>query len=139
MLRQCAHPGCSALIGPHPLDAVQPEALTGAELERVRALSATPRGVRFYQSPQWRRMRREVMQEHNGECLACKARGGYARAEMVHHVWYLGTHPELALARRYWSGGQAYLQLVPLCHSCHEDAHMHRHADARPPLTPERW
>ena len=121
-----------------PLDAVQPEALAGAQLARVQLLCASPRGVKFYQSGEWRRLRDALLAQHHHECLLCRARGKYARAEMVHHVWFLDKRPELALARFYYSGGIAYPQLVPLCHACHEEAHGHRHA-LRAPVTPERW
>lgn len=127
-----------SVLDVHPLDAEQPEALAGGELERVRQLAASPRGVRFYQSAAWRRVRTQVMAQAHGECLRCRERGRYARAEMVHHVWRLDRHPELALARHYRSGGRDYAQLVPLCNGCHEEAHAWRKV-VRPPVTPERW
>ena len=128
----------ASVLEAHPLDAEQPQALRGAELERVRHLAASPRGVKFYQSAAWRRVRAAVLAQAHGECLRCRERGRYARAEMVHHVFRLDKHPELALAASYMSGGKPYAQLVPLCSACHEEAHFWRRA-ACAPLTPERW
>ena len=123
----------------YPLDAEQPEALQGEKLMRVVRLCASLRQVKFYQSPEWRHKRAAVITKHNGECEMHRRRGSYARAEMVHHVWYLDKHPELALAEFYYSGGVKHMQLMPLCHECHEEMHGHRHAKKREPITSERW
>ena len=139
MLKQCARPGCTELIELHQLDAVQPDAISGARLMRVLRLCDSPRQERFYKDGAWRRLRTELIGEGHGECVLCRARGRYSRAVMVHHVWFLSAHPELAYARHYYSGGRAYPQLLPLCHDCHEAVHEHRHAEKRDPITLERW
>lgn len=123
------------------LDPAQPEALQGAQLAHVRELLRGKRGVKFYQSPAWSRLRAEVLAGSHYECAVCAQRGKYTRAVCVHHVHHVEDHPELALALHYFSGGESFAQLVPLCHECHEDAHMHRvisRTDVQP-LTPERW
>lgn len=126
------------VITQHPLDAVQPDAISGAQLQTVRDQIKRNRGLQFYQSLAWRRVRNTVLADAHNECAMCGARGRYTRATMVHHVWLLRDHPELALARHYYSGGKAYAQLVPLCHDCHEIAHARRDFRSAP-LTPERW
>lgn len=123
----------------YPLDAEQPEALSGEKLMRVLRLCASPRQVKFYQSSEWRWMRQRVLIKYNHECEMHRRRGSYARATMVHHVWYLDKHPELSLAEHYYSSGKAHMQLMPLCHDCHEEMHQHRHDTKREPITPERW
>ena len=126
------------IITQHPLDAVQPEAISGRQLQTVRDQIKRKRGVQFYQSPAWLRVRSTVLADAHNECAMCGARGRYARATMVHHVGLRRDQPELALARHSYSGGKVYAQRVPLCHDCHESAHARR--DFRSvPWTPERW
>ena len=123
----------------YPLDAEQPEALQGEKLRLIKALIDTPRAIKFLQSKPWRDKRECLFRKHNYECLLCKERGQYSRAIILHHVWYKDKHPELALAEFYYSGGKPYMQLMPLCHECHEEMHGHRHTKKREPITPERW
>lgn len=127
------------MITLYPLDAEQPETLRGDKLQRIKRLMDSPRQVKFYQSPEWVRMRRHVLERHNNECEICRSRGKYAKATMVHHVWHVTKHPELSLSEYYYSGGKAHAQLLALCHPCHEAVHQHRHAKKCEPITPERW
>lgn len=121
------------------LDEHQPEAITGEVLLRVMRLCASPRRVKFYQSGEWMNIRRRVLDKHNNECEMCRRAGKYSRATMVHHVWFLDKHPELALAEHYYSDGNKHMQLMPLCHKCHEEIHQHRHKKTKAAVTPERW
>lgn len=94
----------------------------------------------FYTSSIWLRLRAEVLAEYKYECQHCKARGFYKKADTVHHVQYLKKHPELALCKVYEYEGKVYINLLPLCHDCHEKVHDYRQKKtAAVPLTPERW
>lgn len=93
----------------------------------------------FYDSPEWRRLRKEVLAADKFECQLCKEHGLYKRANHVHHVNYLEQHPELALEKLYTdSDGNVKRNLISLCHDCHEKMHNYR-AKPKPVLIPERW
>lgn len=53
--------------------------------------------VKFYQSPQWRRVRAERLKSDNYECQSCKAQGKYSKAQNVHHKKEVKEFPRLAL------------------------------------------
>lgn len=93
----------------------------------------------FYNSKYWRRLRKEVLIEYNYECQDCKANGFYTKANHVHHNQFVRRHPRLALSKIYIFQGKVYINLVPLCHDCHEIRHGYRQKEKKEPLTPERW
>ncbi len=94
----------------------------------------------FYDQPEWRRLRKEVLATDKYECQVCKQHGKYKRATHVHHVNYLEKHPELALSKYYKDDdGSVKRNLISLCHNCHEEIHDHRIKEKSEPLTPERW
>jgi len=98
----------------------------------------------FYVSPEWRRLRREVLAEDKGECQICKAKGRYKPASHVHHVNYLRKHPELALSKTYRDDdGILKRNLISVCKECHETvchpARLPYHGTKPKPLTEERW
>ncbi|ABO51119.1 phage related protein [Desulforamulus reducens MI-1] len=94
----------------------------------------------FYTSSPWLNVRFEVLQEFKFECQHCKARGFYKKADTVHHVQYVKKYPRLALSKTYIDNeGNVKLNLVPLCHGCHEHVHDYRRRVKKKPLTPERW
>ncbi len=105
----------------------------------VSKLIAEDRLDKFYNSPQWRKLRKEVIAENKNECQDCKAKGYYAKANTVHHQQYVRKHPRLALSRTYTFKGKEYINLVPLCHDCHEQRHGYRQKEKEEPLTKERW
>ena len=92
----------------------------------------------FYNSKYWRRLRKEVLEEHKNECQDCKDKGYYTKANTVHHQQYVRRHPRLALSRTYTFQGREYINLVPLCHDCHEIRHGYRQKEKKL-LTEERW
>lgn len=94
---------------------------------------------KFYVSGPWLRLRVEVLQEYKYECLHCKDRGYYKRADIVHHVQYVRKHPRLALSKTYLFQGKERRNLIPLCHACHEIVHGYRKKKKEKPLTEERW
>lgn len=94
---------------------------------------------KFYNSKEWRKLRREVLTEHKNECQMCKAKGFYKRANTVHHVQYVRKHPRYALSKTYVFQEKEYKNLIPLCHDCHEEIHGHRQKEKKEPLTEEKW
>ena len=97
-----------------------------------------PLGRAFYYSNAWRRVRKQVMQEHHGECQECKARGRLTPATLVHHEIPVKDRPDLALTPYLPSGDR---QLTPLCFECHEriEAERGNRPGGTGPLTEEWW
>lgn len=93
----------------------------------------------FYNSQQWKQLRKQVLQLDRYECQLCKKHGKYTRATTVHHVNYVKKHPELALEIYYLWQGKRKRNLLSLCHDCHEEVHGHRKKSLAEPLTEERW
>ena len=94
----------------------------------------------FYDKPEWRKLRKEVLSADKYECQECKRKGKYKRATHVHHVNHLDKHPELALEKHYKDdNGSVKRNLISLCRDCHEEVHGYRLKDKPEPLTPERW
>lgn len=99
---------------------------------------------KFHEWTKWRRLSKEVIAEQRGECQECKARGRYSRATLVHHDKAVKDYPELAMSK-HWidEQGVKHVQLIALCHTCHErieEKRGNRHRFAiRPSIAPERW
>lgn len=66
----------------------------------------------FYNSTRWRKKRLEIMENYNGLCQLCAAKGETVPANVVDHIKELKDFPELSLENS---------NLVPLCHRCHND------------------
>lgn len=110
----------------------------------IRDLYSQHKIYLFYNSPEWKRLRGEVMEDHGFACEMCEARGIYTRATTVHHELFVWSHPGMALTRFIDEpDGTRREVLHPLCHDCHDEVH-HRFKGgaARPrkkPITQERW
>lgn len=92
----------------------------------------SPIGFRaFYQTPQWKRKRRQILERDHWTCQECRRHGTYARATVVHHRVHLKDAPELALTDS---------NLESICAACHEHEHEEKffRSGARR-VTPERW
>ena len=88
---------------------------------------------RFYNCKEWRRKRREILNQDNGECQKCKGRGSFANAECVHHIKHIKDRPELALSDD---------NLISLCAICHNEEHpekLKRFNKANKFINMERW
>ena len=95
--------------------------------EQIRELIRQGDAAAFYNDRTWRRLSREVMAEQHNECQHHKARGRYAKAQMVHHVMHLRDHPELAYSKTHTDAdGKEQRNLVALCFECHEAEHPDR-------------
>lgn len=96
----------------------------------------------FYDSPEWRRKRRQILLSDRHECQLCKACGVYTPAVIVHHVRHLEDAPELALCDTYTDAhGVERRQLISVCRDCHENVcHPERlRHNSSEPATAERW
>ena len=114
--------------------------INAARLETLRRLIDSGEEARFYSWGAWLRTREQVLRLDRFECQACKARGRYSRAVIVHHVKHLRERPDLALSVTDPDTGER--QLVSLCKACHEAEHpegLRQCAPAAPPITAERW
>lgn len=112
--------------------------ITSSQLELLNALITCGNEHDFYLWTDWRRTRAQVLKMDHYECQACKEKGKYAKATIVHHVKHLKDRPDLALT--IWDGDKR--QLVSLCKSCHEAEHPESQRQYRPkgkPVTAERW
>ena len=93
-------------------------------IEKIRELIASGDMFAFYNDRYWRKLSKKIIREHHKECLMCKAEHRLTRATLVHHVMHLREHPELAYSRTYTDAdGKGHIQLMPLCHDCHERIH----------------
>lgn len=70
--------------------------------------------MKFYKSKEWLELRKIALKRDNNECQLCKAKGKYHRAENVHHIKEVKTHPHLALTLD---------NLQCLCIRCHNEVH----------------
>lgn len=95
---------------------------------------------KFYESKEWRRLRKLVLAEDKGECQHCKAKGKYTEANTVHHVNYLLLHPELGLEKFYVNDdSKTKRNLISLCHNHHEEIHQWVRKELPEQLNQERW
>lgn len=81
----------------------------------------------FYNSPMWKRKKKEILKAQHHECQRCKAKGQYKRARTVHHRKYLRIRPDLALADD---------NLEAICDECHYNEHHRRKPGF---MNIERW
>ncbi len=98
----------------------------------------------FYKSPEWKALRKQVLEEQHHECEDCRAKSPSVvePAVTVHHIMEVRKHPELALSYSYLDAeGQRHRNLVALCDSCHNARHGRFHGGIRtkPQVTEERW
>lgn len=92
---------------------------------------------KFYKSGVWKDKRLDILKRDNFECQRCKGKGGFAKAEIVHHIKHLRDYPELALVDK---------NLKSLCGACHNKVHPEKFGKFRSnwkersePITEERW
>ena len=72
---------------------------------------------KFYESKEWRRLRKIVLKMDKFECQECKTVGRYTKATTVHHVNHLRDKPDMALNIFDELGNR---NLISVCKSCHE-------------------
>lgn len=87
--------------------------------------------MKFYKSKEWMELRQKALKRDNFECQMCKDAGRYHRAENVHHLKEVKTHPHLALTLS---------NLQCLCIKCHNKVHDRLESVRAPKFTnDERW
>ncbi|MGE7091670.1 HNH endonuclease [Lysinibacillus sp. NPDC048646] len=87
--------------------------------------------MKFYKSREWMQLRQKALMRDNYECQLCKAAGRYHKAENVHHMKEVKTHPHLSLNLG---------NLQCLCIKCHNDVHDRLEATrANKFMNDERW
>lgn len=95
---------------------------------------------RFYDSTEWKRVRKEVLALDHHECVECARHGTYTPAKIVHHVHHLKDHWDLR-SSIYDENGER--NLVSLCADCHAKAHPERGGDHvhenNPEILTEEW
>lgn len=79
----------------------------------------------FYNTKQWKMLRKQKKKIEHNECERCRAKGRHREGTEVHHKKYLRQHPELALDIN---------NLELLCEDCHYDEHHRRNQ-----INEERW
>lgn len=88
--------------------------------------------MKFYKSKEWLALRMQALQRDNNECQECKRRGRYHKAENVHHIKEVKTHPHLSLTLS---------NLECLCIKCHNEVHDRTSKKQYQPkfMNEERW
>lgn len=106
---------------------------------------------RFYKQKEWKQVRDSVLQEQRNECEVCRRKGIIKRYDIdadghkhliktVHHVQHVRSHPELALSKYYYAGGERKKNLIVVCKACHNDLHPEKRKKNRNGYTnEERW
>lgn len=124
----------------------RPTYLTPASLAVwLPKLYACGKQYKFYKTPEWKRLRRQVLEANHYECEDCRAQSPtkITRATTVHHDRETEKFPELALSL-YWVDGYGgrHQNLFALCDDCHNRRHGRFGYDKKEkeaPLTEERW
>lgn len=78
----------------------------------------------FYRTRAWKLIRAEALARDHHLCQRCLDRGILARAEAVHHIKPIDTHPDLALE---------ITNLRSLCKQCHNTSHGFRGGVSKKP------
>lgn len=91
--------------------------------DQIRTLIANGCIEDFYKDWSWRKLALQIIREHHKECAKCREAHRLTRATLVHHVKPLKQYPELAYSRTYKDADGEHMQLMPLCHDCHECIH----------------
>lgn len=97
---------------------------------------------KFYKSPQWIRLRNQILEDDHYECVDCREKGRYTRAKLVHHENEVRDRPDLAMSKTYVDKeGQEQRNLVSLCMDCHERRHERafKGQKSKKYINTERW
>lgn len=116
--------------------------LTPDGLEKwIKELDKSRQMYKFYKSPEWIRLKEEVLREQHHECQICKTKGRYTPTDTVHHVQYVKKHPRLALSKTYIYNGKEHKNLIAICKSCHNKIHTEKGFNKKNSafLNEERW
>lgn len=93
-------------------------------VEQIKALIKSGNTWRFYHDKTWVKLSKRVRNEQHNECYYCRRRGKYSPARLVHHIYHIEEYPEHAYKRYYTdANGVPHINLVAVCHNCHEEQH----------------
>lgn len=113
--------------------------ISPTRLQQLVTLIQSGKEFLFYQWPEWKRIRAEVLKLDHYECQKCKAeKHRYRKAMIVHHVKHLKDRPDLALDIYE----KEERQLISVCKDCHEKLHpesQRQHQSNANQITEERW
>ncbi len=89
----------------------------------------------FYKTTRWKKLRLEVLEDHDYDCQHCKSKGEAGTANTVHHIKHLKEFPHLALDKS---------NLMPVCKECHNELHPEKHysfmkGKKKKLINEERW
>jgi len=109
-------------------------------VEQIKYLIAINRLDLFYNDYDWRKLSKEIIADNHNECMMCADNHKVSTAVLVHHVQHLKEHPELAYSRYYIDAKGRHIQLMPLCHDCHEKIHKRGiYSEIKGFVNQERW
>lgn len=115
--------------------------ISALRLAQLRTLIGQGREALFYEWPEWKALREDVLRRlDQSECQRCKAKGRFRGAVIVHHVKHLRERPDLSLS--IWDPETGERQLISVCKQCHEELHPESQRQfrvVRSPVTVERW
>lgn len=78
---------------------------------------------KFYKSKEFVKLKDGILKKQHYECQVCREQGIITKADTVHHIQYVRSHPELALSEYYNDNGQQKRNLIAVCKSCHNKIH----------------
>lgn len=78
---------------------------------------------KFYKSKEFVKLKNNILKKQHYECQICREQGIITRADTVHHVQYVRSHPELALSEFFYANGKRCRNLIAVCKSCHNKLH----------------
>lgn len=106
----------------------------------IKRLEKEGRLYKFYQSKEFKKLRKQVIKNSHGECQEClkKHPRRLTKGTIVHHIKHVDKYPELALSIEN-------LELV--CSRCHWELHPEKHEKElkaqhrtlKKEVTKERW
>lgn len=73
----------------------------------------------FYNDRKWRKLSKKIKKRYHNECYLCMKKHKMSPSKVVHHVKELKRYPQYA----YDEYAEGEIQLMPLCHDCHERIH----------------
>lgn len=83
--------------------------------KNIRNSNSNKKHTQFYNSKEWKRIREYVMNEYNGLCLySLIVHNEIVKADLVHHINEI---------KDSWEDRLELNNLVPLCHSRHNELH----------------
>lgn len=84
----------------------------------IAAMKRDPKIVKFYHSPQWKKISMNYKKSVGGLCEDCMAKGIYTPGEIVHHKIHITPmnveNPEISLD---------FENLKLVCRKCHAEEH----------------